>query len=186
MEEIGNQLKKARLTAHLTQEDVAQRLFVTRQTVSRWEQDKNLPNIYVLKDLSQLYQVDISYFFGQEQAAEKLEIKKKMNVWALMGVISFNLFFFSSVYLFIILLLLFAWSCIITFIVLPVAYLQMSNGEPLPLHLIGGLSLKLDLWLSLFLCAIGFAVSPAASFISRQVWCLTKRYVRYNLKSIYY
>lgn len=41
----------------MTQEQVAQKLFVTRQTVSRWEQDKTLPNVHVLKTLSVLYPV---------------------------------------------------------------------------------------------------------------------------------
>ncbi|MDG2978126.1 helix-turn-helix domain-containing protein [Latilactobacillus curvatus] len=42
---VGNALKEARMNVGVTQEQVAQNLFVTRQTVSRWEQDKTLPNV---------------------------------------------------------------------------------------------------------------------------------------------
>ncbi|MGJ5640039.1 helix-turn-helix transcriptional regulator, partial [Latilactobacillus curvatus] len=42
---VGNALKEARMNVGVTQEQVAQKLFVTRQTVSRWEQDKTLPNV---------------------------------------------------------------------------------------------------------------------------------------------
>lgn len=52
---FGENLKKARIKSQLTQEDVAEKCFVTRQTVSRWETDRTLPNLYFLKDLSELY-----------------------------------------------------------------------------------------------------------------------------------
>ncbi|MGV0033386.1 helix-turn-helix transcriptional regulator, partial [Latilactobacillus curvatus] len=45
---VGNALKEARMNVGVTQEQVAQNLFVTRQTVSRWEQDKTLPNVHVI------------------------------------------------------------------------------------------------------------------------------------------
>ncbi|MGO2831609.1 MAG: helix-turn-helix transcriptional regulator [Latilactobacillus curvatus] len=39
-------------------------MFVTRQTVSRWEQDKTLPNVHVLKTLSVLYGIPIDFMSG--------------------------------------------------------------------------------------------------------------------------
>lgn len=48
----------------VTQEQVAQKLLVTRQTVSRWEQDKTLPNVHVLKTLSVLYGTPIDFMSG--------------------------------------------------------------------------------------------------------------------------
>ncbi|MQW39688.1 helix-turn-helix domain-containing protein [Lactococcus hircilactis] len=52
---FGENLKQARIKSQFTQEDVAKKCFVTRQTVSRWETDRTLPNLYLLKDLSELY-----------------------------------------------------------------------------------------------------------------------------------
>lgn len=54
---FAQNLQQARTIADLTQEEVADKLYVTRQTVSRWETNRTLPNIYILKDLSDLYNV---------------------------------------------------------------------------------------------------------------------------------
>ncbi|WP_143808697.1 helix-turn-helix transcriptional regulator, partial [Oenococcus oeni] len=48
---LGESLKSARNAVGLTQDQVAKKMYVTRQTVSRWEQGKTLPNIYVLREL---------------------------------------------------------------------------------------------------------------------------------------
>ncbi|AOO74668.1 hypothetical protein LCW_00360 [Latilactobacillus curvatus] len=61
---VGNALKEARMNVGVTQEQVAQKLFVTRQTVSRWEQDKTLLNVHVLKTLSVLYGIPIDFMSG--------------------------------------------------------------------------------------------------------------------------
>lgn len=45
---IGNALKEARMKSNYTQIQVAEKLYVPRQTISRWEQNKTIPNIYVL------------------------------------------------------------------------------------------------------------------------------------------
>lgn len=56
---LGSALKSARAKSQLTQEEVAKNLYVTRQTVSRWEQNKTLPNINVLLELSRLYHTSL-------------------------------------------------------------------------------------------------------------------------------
>ena len=43
--EIGKKLKAARSRAGLTQEQVAEHLFVSRQTISNWENEKSYPDI---------------------------------------------------------------------------------------------------------------------------------------------
>ena len=48
----------------LSQEELAEKLFVTRQAVSRWENGETLPNTEVLKLLSKLFQVSINTLLG--------------------------------------------------------------------------------------------------------------------------
>ena len=48
----------------LSQEELAEKLFVTRQAVSRWEDGETLPNTEVLKLLSKLFQVSINTLLG--------------------------------------------------------------------------------------------------------------------------
>lgn len=48
----------------LSQDALAQKCFVTRQAVSRWETGETLPNTETLKRLSQLYNVSINTLLG--------------------------------------------------------------------------------------------------------------------------
>ena len=57
--EIGRQIKKDRHALALSQEDLAEKVFVTRQTISNWENAKNYPDINSLVLLSQLFGVSL-------------------------------------------------------------------------------------------------------------------------------
>ena len=52
---LGNSLFKARKKSGYTQEDAAERLGVSRQTISKWELDETLPDICQSKKLANLY-----------------------------------------------------------------------------------------------------------------------------------
>lgn len=55
-------LKAARVNANLTQEEVAEKLGVSKHTVINWENGKVRPKKYMLILLSQFYNIDIDYF----------------------------------------------------------------------------------------------------------------------------
>lgn len=52
---LGNNLFKARKKKGLSQEEVAEKLGVSRQTISKWEVDETLPDIRQSKNLAVLY-----------------------------------------------------------------------------------------------------------------------------------
>ncbi|MBD5161680.1 MAG: helix-turn-helix domain-containing protein [Oscillibacter sp.] len=56
-----------RAKSGLTQEELAQKVFVTRQAVSRWEAGETVPNTEALKLLSGLFQVSINTLLGSPQ-----------------------------------------------------------------------------------------------------------------------
>ena len=56
---LGKSLFSARKKSGLSQEDVAEKLGVSRQTISKWELDETLPDICQSKDLSILYHVTL-------------------------------------------------------------------------------------------------------------------------------
>lgn len=58
-------LKKFRIAKHLTQEQVAQTLGLSAQTISRWECNTTLPDITILPQLAKLYGVTIDDFYRQ-------------------------------------------------------------------------------------------------------------------------
>ncbi len=66
-------LRMMRHQAGLTQEDLAQKLHVTRQTVSTWETGKNRPNLETLHTLSQLFNEPLEkLLFGEETKVDKV------------------------------------------------------------------------------------------------------------------
>ena len=56
---LGTSLAQARRKAGLTQEAVAEKLGVSRQTISKWELDETLPDIRQSKRLAMLYRVTL-------------------------------------------------------------------------------------------------------------------------------
>ena len=65
--DIGTKLQKARLQAKLTQEQVAEALGVSRQTISNWENEKTYPDIISVIKLSDLYAVSLDHLLKEEQ-----------------------------------------------------------------------------------------------------------------------
>ena len=65
--EIGKKLKNARIEAGLTQEKAAEKIDVSRQTISNWENEKSYPD-------SDLYSVSLDELLkGDQKMAEHLE-----------------------------------------------------------------------------------------------------------------
>ena len=62
--ETKNVLLDLRARKGLSQEELAQAVFVTRQAVSRWETGETVPNTETLKLLSRLYDVSINTLLG--------------------------------------------------------------------------------------------------------------------------
>ena len=56
---LGNNLLQARKKAGLSQEMVAEKLGVSRQTISKWETDETIPDIYQSKKLAKLYNLTL-------------------------------------------------------------------------------------------------------------------------------
>lgn len=56
-----------RIKKGLSQEELAEKVFVTRQAVSRWENGETIPNIETLKQLSKFFGVSINTLLGSPQ-----------------------------------------------------------------------------------------------------------------------
>lgn len=68
---IGNNIKEQRTKLGLTQKDVADKLNVTAQAVSRWENEDVEPSIDTLKQLSSLFNVSLDEFLNNDYTPEK-------------------------------------------------------------------------------------------------------------------
>ena len=60
-------LYELRTKSGMSQDDLAEKVFVTRQAVSRWENGETTPNTETLKLLSKLFQVSINTLLGSPQ-----------------------------------------------------------------------------------------------------------------------
>ena len=76
---IGEFLKKLRSEKELTQEQLAEKLGVSNRTVSRWETGNNLPDIGMLIELAEFYDIDIREIIDGGMKSENMnaEIKNK-------------------------------------------------------------------------------------------------------------
>lgn len=74
---LGSSLYHARKKIGLTQENVAEKLGVSRQTISKWETDDTLPDIRQSKRLAVLYHMTldelIEYDFDEQQAQQMID-----------------------------------------------------------------------------------------------------------------
>ena len=71
---IGDQLKKARLDKNMTQEEVAEKIFVSRQSISNWENNKTYPDIGNVIALSDLYEISLDELLkGSDNFMKHLE-----------------------------------------------------------------------------------------------------------------
>ena len=65
-----NRYKELRKRRGLTQLETSKLLNVDQSTISKWEQDKAIPDIYTLNKISELYNVSIDYLLGKEATSK--------------------------------------------------------------------------------------------------------------------
>lgn len=88
---IGDKIKIAREENDLTQIQAAESLFVSRQTISNWENGKSLPDIVSIIRMGELYKISLDELLkGDKEMMEKIEkdaeisrIQKKVIKYAL-------------------------------------------------------------------------------------------------------
>ncbi|KRN97655.1 hypothetical protein IV54_GL001230 [Levilactobacillus paucivorans] len=70
--EFSQQLVKIRRRRNLSQEQLARQLFVSRQSISKWEQGETSPDIGTLVKLANLLQVDLNELVSGEAEGERV------------------------------------------------------------------------------------------------------------------
>ena len=80
LQKIGTFLKELRKEKELTQEQLAEALNVSRRTVSRWETGSNMPDLDLLVEMADLYQVDLRELLNGERKNEQMNEEMKETV----------------------------------------------------------------------------------------------------------
>lgn len=79
---LGYQIKYFRRRDQLSQEDLANKLYVSRQTISNWENDKSYPDVHNLLMLSSLFDVSLDALVkGDVEIMEQKLKKARFNLW---------------------------------------------------------------------------------------------------------
>lgn len=75
--DIGKQIKKYRTEMKFSQEELSEKIFVSRQTISNWENNKNYPDVKSLLLLSSLFNVSLDILIKGDLEEMKEQIKKE-------------------------------------------------------------------------------------------------------------
>ncbi len=80
---LGKQIKKHRETKGLSQEELAEKIYVSRQTISNWENEKSYPDIHNILLLSVFFDVSLDELVKGDIDTMKKEIaKNSLYQWA--------------------------------------------------------------------------------------------------------
>ena len=79
-EKIGKFLKELRKQKGLTQEQIAEKFNVSNRTISRWENGNNMPDLDILIELSDYYEVDLREILNGERKSENMDKKMEETV----------------------------------------------------------------------------------------------------------
>lgn len=77
---FGAKLKQARQNSKLSQEQLAEKLNVSRSAIAKWETDKGMPDIDNLKAISQLLDISIDYLLAEDKQISFQTIKEPINL----------------------------------------------------------------------------------------------------------
>ena len=88
----GQKIKTKRQALHMSQEDLARELNLTRQAISKWEMDKAQPTMANLRELSRVFGVDMAYFIGENKKPNEESTAAGIFWWALYSIYRFRLF----------------------------------------------------------------------------------------------
>ena len=75
--ELGKQIKMHRQEAELSQEELANRVYVSRQTILNWENDKSYPDVNRLVLLSEIFQISLDKLIKGDIGVMKEVIQKE-------------------------------------------------------------------------------------------------------------
>ena len=92
-EKIGNFIKKIRKDNNLTQKELADKLGVTYQAVSKWENGLNIPDIGIIKEISKMYNIEIDELLSGEKK------KRRKNIFIIVSIILLILLSISIVFI---------------------------------------------------------------------------------------
>ena len=79
---LGEKFREARRKSGLSQEQLAEKLSVSRSAIAKWETDKGLPDLGNLKILARLLNVSVDHLLDETQTVEDPVIRETYKLYA--------------------------------------------------------------------------------------------------------
>ena len=77
---LGGKIREARRICGFSQEQLAEKMSVSRSAVAKWETDKGLPDVGNLKVLAQLLNVSVDYLLDETEETDQLVIRERYDL----------------------------------------------------------------------------------------------------------
>ena len=90
MNDIGKNIKVQRIRRNLTQDDLAEKLFVTRQTVSNYETGKTRPDVQMLMAIAQVLQIPLDNLLYEPESA--VLRRRRIGIVCILGLVMLALY----------------------------------------------------------------------------------------------
>ena len=84
--EIGNRIREHRMNANMSQDDLAARVYVSRQTISSWENDKTYPDIQSLLLLSEIFGATVDELVKGDVETMEKSVEKDIKTLNRLGI----------------------------------------------------------------------------------------------------
>ena len=108
---FGKRLKSLRLEKNMSQQDLAEKLNVTPQAVSKWENDISEPEFQIIKEITQIYKVSFDRLFqDDDESIYKGLILNVVKDSRMGGVYSFFTYFCSFLFLNLIIITIYTYT----------------------------------------------------------------------------
>ena len=76
--ELGSQIKKYRNKLSLSQDALAEKIYVSRQTISNWENEKSYPDLQMLIDISNQFEISLDTLIKEDSKMVKTIDKERV------------------------------------------------------------------------------------------------------------
>ena len=133
MTKISKNIKKLRTAQNISQEALAERLFISRQAVSSWENDRTQPDIEMIGKLAEVFNVSVEeLIYGEKRKIEIENEEPKQNNRLL--IIIFSILGSAFVAIGLIFFIVFGWEYFGTVIKTALGLLPMLAGQAVAIY----------------------------------------------------
>ncbi|MDY4510620.1 helix-turn-helix transcriptional regulator [Streptococcus hyovaginalis] len=81
MTHLAQQLKSLRTAKKMSQDDLAEKLYISRQAISKWETDEATPDLDKLVQLADIFKVSLDFLVLGKEPEKEIVIESQMNAW---------------------------------------------------------------------------------------------------------